>query len=208
MFNLKKKNKNVTKYKFKIKKYDFRKYVSNTSTKQKEDLKKIGIESDADIVEDLNHRQNKPEDKKPFSIYSLLNQPITITPYQAAEIENYETKSIPQQLDVTDSFEANLLKQLKAEMEELPKKKASQPQFMPILSKSKNSPIMFDNSNHSNDNTSDKIYNYQVITNSTESTTSVCVFINAKSSSVFLFNFYYLLNLKVVTKTKSSSEIS
>jgi hypothetical protein len=96
--------------------------------------------------------------KDEFSIFSLLNQPIN----QVVDVEKEE------KFNVTDSFEANLLKQLKAEMDEVPKKKT--------INKSKNSPEIFDNSNHSNENTSDKIYNYQVMTNSfeTESTTSVC----------------------------------
>jgi hypothetical protein len=64
-------------------------------------------------------------------------------------------------------------------MEEIPTKKAT---LKPVVTKSKNSPIMFDNSN-----TSDKLYNYQVITNScdTESTASV---------TLFLINKFFLTN--------------
>ena len=118
------------------------------------------------INENNNRQQSISGDAKPFSIFSLLNEPINVLPnYQNIEQNN---NIIPQQLDVTDSFEANLLKQLKEEMDEIPTKKAAA--LKPIVTKSKTSPIMFDNSN-----TSDKIYNYQVITNScdTESTTSV-----------------------------------
>jgi hypothetical protein len=129
------------------------------------------------INENNNKQQSISEDAKPFSIFSLLNEPINVRPnYQNIEQKN---DKIPHQLNVTDSFEANLLKQLKEEMEEIPTKKAT---LKPVVTKSKNSPIMFDNSN-----TSDKLYNYQVITNScdTESTASV---------TLFLINKFFLTN--------------
>ena len=186
-----------------MKAYDFRKYTSNYSTRTKEKNEEILIISDFDksnnnIINDNQYNANTDENKfndfnetknkksensddnKPLTIFSLLNQPITVVPSsQGVEQANTENnfQIAHHQLDVTDSFEANLLKQLKAEMEEMPKKKA----IKPIVTKSKNSPIMFDNSNHSN--TSDKLYNYEVITNScdTESTTSVSITLVAPS---------------------------
>ena len=146
---------------------------------------------------------------KGFSILSVLdNQPVVYDNHE-------EYKGYLDNLGSMDSFEKNMLIEMKAEMDSNYKTSTQHLNQMKMLKQklskqllehnnnnnSNNgsgrnsavqiqSPIIFDNSNHSNENTSDKLFNYEVVTNSYE-TDSTTMSMSKKMVGLFIDRFIY-----------------